>query len=74
VAFAVGWNSWVERYDLTMRHLASHGFVVIAPTVADRRARPLFSFDPALEALARVSGVARARVAQTEQRAFLRED
>jgi dienelactone hydrolase len=45
VAFAVGWNSWVERYDLTMRHLASHGFVVIAPTVADRRARPLFSFD-----------------------------
>ena len=45
VAFAVGWNSWVERYDETMRHLASHGFVVIAPTVADRRARPLFSFD-----------------------------
>ena len=45
VAFAVGWNSWVERYKDTMRHLASHGFIVIAPTVADRRARPLFSFD-----------------------------
>ena len=44
VAFAVGWNSWVERYDETNRHLASHGFIVIAPTVADRRARPLFSF------------------------------
>ena len=44
VAFAVGWNSWVERYDATMRHLASHGCIVIAPTVADRRARPLFSF------------------------------
>ncbi len=45
VAFAVGWNSWVERYDATLRALASHGFIVIAPTVADRRARPLFSFD-----------------------------
>ena len=45
VAFAVGWNSWVERYKDTMRHLASHGFIVIAPTVADRRARPLFAFD-----------------------------
>ena len=44
VAFAVGWNSWVERYDATLRQLASHGFIVIAPTVADRRARPLFSF------------------------------
>jgi dienelactone hydrolase len=45
VAFATGWNSWADRYEETLTHVASHGFVMIAPTVADRRARPLFSFD-----------------------------
>ena len=40
VAFGVGWNSWTERYDRTLTHLASHGFVVVSPTVADRRPDP----------------------------------
>ena len=40
VAFGVGWNSWTERYDRTLTHLASHGFVVVSPTVADRRPTP----------------------------------
>ena len=40
IAFGVGWNSWTERYDRTLAHLASHGFVVVAPTAADRRPDP----------------------------------
>lgn len=45
VAFSIGWNSWTDRYTKTLTHLASHGFVVIAPTIADRRIRPLFAFE-----------------------------
>ena len=45
LAFSIGWNSWTERYEKTLAHLASHGFVVVAPTVADRKVRPLFAFE-----------------------------
>ena len=40
VVFGIGWASWALRYEHTMRHLASHGFVVIAPSTADHRAVP----------------------------------
>jgi hypothetical protein len=40
VAFAIGWNNWASRYARTLAHLASHGFVVLAPTTADRDVRP----------------------------------
>ena len=40
VAFGIGWGSWTSRYARTLTHLASHGFIVVAPSVADRVARP----------------------------------
>ena len=41
VVFGIGWASWALRYERTMRHLASHGFVVIAPSTDDHQAVPL---------------------------------
>jgi hypothetical protein len=40
IAFGIGWNSWTERYAKTLTMLASHGFIVIAPSVADRQVLP----------------------------------
>jgi dienelactone hydrolase len=40
VVFGIGWNSWAQRYHNTLQHLASHGFVVLAPTTVDRRFVP----------------------------------
>ena len=40
VTFGIGWSSWALRYERTLRHLASHGFIVLAPTTADHRTAP----------------------------------
>jgi dienelactone hydrolase len=40
VVFGVGWMSWALRYERTLMHLASHGFVVLAPTTVDHQAVP----------------------------------
>ena len=40
IAFGIGWNSWTERYARTLTELASHGFIVVAPSVADRVVLP----------------------------------
>ena len=34
--------SWALRYEQLMRHLAGHGFIVIAPTVDDNVFAPNF--------------------------------
>lgn len=41
VTFGIGWSSWALRYERSMRHLASHGFVVIAPSTVDHRVVPM---------------------------------
>jgi dienelactone hydrolase len=40
VVFGPGWQSWALRYERTLRHLASHGMVVLAPTTNDGRIVP----------------------------------
>jgi hypothetical protein len=46
IAFGIGWNSWSSRYAKTLTVLASHGFIVIVPSVADRVAIGAFSAWP----------------------------
>ena len=41
VAFGIGYQSWPGRYNDTFTHLASHGFVIVAPKTADNSPLPI---------------------------------
>lgn len=41
LAFGIGYQGWPRRYIDTLSHVASHGFVVIAPKTMDRNPLPL---------------------------------
>lgn len=40
LAFGIGYQSWPQRYDETLHHLASHGFIIVAPDAVDRMPVP----------------------------------